>query len=177
MLLSYRAWQDQFDADPNILGRTVRANRDATTIVGVMPEGFDFPAQTDAWLPLRLDPLATARGDGRTISAVGRPKSGVSPDQIRAEMTAIASRLAVEYPQTNDGVSVVVRSLVESLVIGPRVVAMLFTMLAAVFGVLLIACANVSNLILGRTLSRSKEIAICTALGSTRAQTVTRPDG
>ena len=176
MLLSYRAWQDRFQGDPAIVGRIVRANAEMTTIVGVMPEKFGFPAQMDAWLPLRIDPLAFSRGggpavEGTQLQAVARLKPGVTVEAAQAEMTTIAGRLATAYPASNQGIGVSVLPLIDTF-IGPQAAAMLYTMLGAVFGVLLIACANVANLLLARTAARSKEVAVRTALGASRARTV-----
>lgn len=176
LLLSYRAWRDRFRGDPDVIGRTIRANSQMTTIVGVMPERFGFPTQMDAWLPLRIDPLAYPRGggpalEGTVIQAIGRLRDGATPEAAQAEMSAIAGRLAAEHPESNDGVGAVVVPLIDTF-IGRQAVSMLYTMLGAVFGVLLIACANVANLLVARTLARSREIAIRTALGSSRLRTV-----
>jgi putative ABC transport system permease protein len=176
MLLSYRAWQDRFQGDPAIVGRVVRANAEMTTIVGVMPEQFGFPAQMDAWLPLRIDRLAFTRGggpavEGTQLQAVARLRPGVSVEAAQAQMATIATGLATTYPESNQGIGVTVLPLMDTFV-GPEPRAMLFTMLGAVFGVLLIACANVANLLLARTAARSKEIAIRTALGASRTRTI-----
>jgi predicted permease len=178
MILSYRAWQDRFQGDPGIVGKTVRANAEVTTIVGVMPEKFGFPQQMDAWLPLRIDPLAYPRGSGPAleltqVQAVARLRDGVSLEQAQTEMSAIAARLALEHPESNEGIGVMVMKQID-LFIGPQAAMMLFTMLGAVFGVLLIACANVANLLLARTVQRTREIAIRTALGSGRLRTVSQ---
>jgi putative ABC transport system permease protein len=176
MILSYRAWQDRFEGDPAVIGRTVRANAQPTTIVGVMPEQFGFPGPVDAWLPLRIDPLAFSRSggpafEGTQLQAVGRLKDGVRLEQAQAEMSAIAGRLAAEYPESNQGIgATAVRQ--SEMFIGRDGAAMLYTMLASVFGVLLIACANVANLLLARGVDRSKEIAIRTALGAGRGRTI-----
>ena len=176
MLLSYRAWQDRFQGDPGIVGKTVRANAELTTIVGVMPETFGFPQQMDAWLPLRIDALAFARGggpavEGTQLQAVARLKAGVSVETAQAEMAALAARLAAAHPASNEGIGVTVLPLMDTF-IGPQPRAMLYTMLGAVFGVLLIACANVANLLLARAAARSKEVAIRTALGASRIRTI-----
>ncbi|HUU34201.1 MAG TPA: ABC transporter permease, partial [Vicinamibacterales bacterium] len=178
MLLSYRAWQDRFQGDPAIVGRIVRANAEMTTIVGVLPEQFGFPQQMDAWLPLRIDALAFPRGggpavEGTQLQAVARLKAGVTVEMAQAEMSTIAARLAAAYPASNQGIGVGVTPLIDTF-IGPQAAAMLYTMLGAVFGVLLIACANVANLLLARTVARSKEVAIRTALGATRVRTITQ---
>ena len=111
MLLSYRAWQDRFQGDPAIVGRDVRANAEMTTIVGVMPEQFGFPQQMDAWLPLRIDPLAFPRGggpavEGTQLQAVARLKAGVTVEAAQAEMATIAAGLATTYPASNQGIGV-----------------------------------------------------------------------
>jgi len=178
MILSYRAWQDRFKGDPAVIGRVVRANALPTTIVGVMPEKFGFPGPVDAWLPLRIDPLAFSRSggpalEGTQLQAVGRLKKGVRLEQAQAEMSAIAGRLAEEFPESNQGIGVsAVRQA--DLFIGPDGAGMLYTMLASVFGVLLIACANVANLLLARGVDRSKELAIRTALGAGRSRTISQ---
>ena len=178
MILSHRAWQDRFQGDPDVIGRTIRANSEMTTIVGVMPERFDFPGQIDAWLPLRIDPLEFPRGSGpalenTSIQAIARLKDGVSLEEAQAEMTTIAGRLATEYPESNEGIGASVLRLMETF-IPAQTITTLYTMLGAVFGVLLIACANVANLLLARTVSRSKEVAIRTALGASRLRTVSQ---
>ncbi|MBU23767.1 MAG: hypothetical protein CL476_11790 [Acidobacteria bacterium] len=178
MILSYRAWQDRFEGDPEILGRVLQANAEATTVVGVMPEKFGFPQQMDAWLPLRIDPLEFARGsdpalEETQLNAIARLRDGVSLEEAQAEMSAIAGRLAAEYPESNEGTGVEVMPQVD-LTVGPEGQTLLFVMLGAVFGVLLIACANVANLLLARTVLRSKEVAIRTALGSSRWRTISQ---
>jgi predicted permease len=176
MILSYRAWQDRFKGDPAVIGRIVRANAQPTTIVGVMPEKFGFPGPVDAWLPLRIDALAFPRSggpalEGTQVQAVGRLKTGVRLEAAQAEMSAIAGRLAQEYPESNQGIGVTAVRQAD-MFIGPQAAGMLYTMLASVFGVLLIACANVANLLLARGVDRSKEIAIRTALGAGRGRTI-----
>ena len=130
----------------------------------------------DAWLPLRIDPLAFPRGggpavEGTQLQAVARLKAGVTVEAAQAEMATIAAGLATTYPASNQGIGVTVTPLLDTF-IGPQAAAMLYTMLGAVFGVLLIACANVANLLLARTAARSKEVAVRTALGASRARTV-----
>jgi len=178
MILSYRAWQDRYQGDPEIIGRTVRANSEMTTIVGVMPEKFGFPSQMDAWLPLRIDPLAFARGSGPALEstqlqAVGRLRDGVSLETAQTEMSAIAQRLEAQYPESNRGIGVTVMKQAD-LLVGPQASVLLFVMLGAVFGVLLIACANVANLLLARVVVRSREIAIRMALGAGRLRTISQ---
>lgn len=178
MLLSYRAWQDRYQGDAGVIGRTIRANSQMTTVIGVMPEKFGFPQQMDAWLPLRIDPLEFVRGggpalEGTQFQAVGRLRDGVTLEEAQSEMAGIAGRLATEYPETNEGVGVTAMRFLEFF-IGPEAAAMMWVMLLAVFGVLLIACANVANLLLARTVVRSKEVAIRTALGASSFRTVSQ---
>ncbi len=178
MILSYRAWQNRFHGDPDIVGKVIRANALPTTIVGVMPDRFDFPGALDAWLPLRIDALAYPRGGGPALeltqlNAIGRLAPGRTIAQAQAEMSGIADRLAQAYPATNEGIGVRLQPLIENFV-GSQTVTMLYTMLAAVFGVLLVACANVANLLLARTVLRAREVAIRTALGASRMRTVSQ---
>lgn len=167
MLLGYHVWQDRFDGDPNVVGQVARVNGEQTTIIGVMPEGFRFPVVEDVWVPLRLDPLEIERGEGMTLEVFGRLRDGVSRDEAAAELQAIAGRLAEAYPETNEGVGAAVKPYIEEF-IGAEPRAMLYTMLGAVFLVLLVACANVANLLLSRAATRSKELAIRSAVGASR---------
>ena len=171
MLLGYHVWQDRFDGDLGVVGQVARVNGEQTTIIGVMPEGFRFPIAEDLWLPLRMDPLELERGEGLTLEVYGRLKDGVNMDQASAEMQTIAVRLAKEYPDTNEGVGAVLQPYVDEY-IGAEPRAMLFTMLGAVFLILLVACANVANLLLSRAATRSKELAIRSAVGASRLRVI-----
>ncbi|HSL71925.1 MAG TPA: ABC transporter permease, partial [Longimicrobiales bacterium] len=172
-LISYTLWQTRFEGDRNIIGRVIRANGQPTTIVGVLPDQFQFPERQQLWLPLRLDALKLERGQGSTLEVVGRLRDGVSIDEAAVEFDAIARRLELEHPKTNQNIRPVLKPFTEEF-IGEEPRALLFTMLGAVFFVLLIACTNVANLLLGRAILRSKEVGIRTALGAGRWRLVTQ---
>jgi len=169
IILSYEVWRDKFGADPAVLGKAVRANGVVRTIIGVMPEGFAFPAFERLWIPLEIDPLATARGQGPSYPFIGRLRDGVSIDEAQAQATTIFEQLAKEYPKTNEGLGALVMPYAEQF-LGPQVYALLYTMLAAGIGVLLIACVNVSNLLLARASLRQREVAVRLAIGASRSR-------
>jgi len=171
IILGYELWRDRFGGSRDVLGRTVKAHGITRTIIGVMPEGFAFPDREQLWLPLALDPAATPRGQGPQHFVVGRLKDGVSQADARTQMTTIAARLQREYPDADRGLGAVVQTFTQRL-LGGRVFALLMTMLGAVIGVLLIACANVANLLLARASMRTREVAVRTALGAGRAQVI-----
>jgi putative ABC transport system permease protein len=173
IILGYAAWQNRFGADPAIVGRTLRVNGEQAEVIGVMPEGFRFPVDEEVWVPLRLDPLQLERGVGQNVMVYGRLRDGVSIDQAMAEFTGIARRLAMEYPDANEGWGVVMDPYTEAF-IGKEPAALLYTMLGAVFFVLLIACANVANLLLARAALRTKEVGIRSALGASKLRVVTQ---
>jgi putative ABC transport system permease protein len=165
VLLSHALWQRRFGADPNIVGTKVMLTTKPTTIVGVMPQGFDYPAQTEVWVPYVFD-AANERRDNRFISVIGRLKNGVSIQQAQIEINTINQRLAQSYSDTNAGWGAQLTDLRESLVGGLRIA--LLVLLGAVAFVLLIACANVANLQLARATYRQKEMAVRSALGASR---------
>ena len=171
MLLGHATWRDRFGADPGIVGRVVRANGKPATIIGVMPEGFAFPNNEQLWVPLARDAASVQRGEGQWVSVFGRLRDGVTVDEAAVEMAAIAQRLASAYPETNEGISTRVEPYIRGF-LGDEPVTMLFTMLGAVFMVLLIACANVANLLISRAAARSREVGIRTAMGASRTRVV-----
>ncbi|HSG01964.1 MAG TPA: ABC transporter permease [Vicinamibacterales bacterium] len=173
ILLSYEVWRDKFESSPEVIGQTVRANSVTRTVIGVMPEGFAFPAFERLWIPLRVDPLATQRGQGPAMPFVGRLAAGVSIEEARAQAATVFAALEQEFADTNQGVSALVLPYAEQF-LGPEVFALLYTMLAAGIGVLLIACVNVSNLLLARASLRQREVAVRLALGAGRARIVTQ---
>jgi putative ABC transport system permease protein len=170
-IIAYSTWKERYAGDANIIGKQIRVNGVPTVIVGVMPEAFAFPNNDKIWVPQQTDPLATPRDQGPFLQVIGKLKPGVSMDAANVDMATIAKRLASEYPQTNEGFTTTVQPFVDSY-LGKEPKQLLYTMLGAVFFVLLIACANVANLLLDRAAHRTKEVGIRTALGASRAAVV-----
>jgi predicted permease len=170
-LIGYRVWQERFGGSPDVLGQSVTINGEAGEIVGVMPEGFEFPILEEVWVPLRLDHRVLARGDGQSVEVFGDLADGVSLDEAMAELAGIADQLAAEYPEANKGVTAIIKPYTEEYV-GDEERGILFSMLITVVMVLVIACANVANLLLARATTRSRDLAIRTAMGASRWQVV-----
>ncbi len=171
VLLGYELWRDRYDSAPDIVGRTIRANTTQLTVIGVMPPKFAFPIRESLWVPLRVDPLATARGEGPRYPVIGLLKPGVSVSEATAQLATIAAQLEHDFPATNRGVSAGAMGYPETIQ-GPEIYAMLFTMLGAGIGVLLIACVNVSNLLVARASLRRREVAVRMALGAARSRII-----
>ena len=171
VLLGYELWRDRYGSAPDIVGRTIRANTTQMTVIGVMPPKFAFPIREQLWVPLRVDPLATARGEGPRYPVIGLLKPGVSVSQAATQLATIAAQLEHDFPATNRGVSAGAMGYLETMQ-GAEIYAMLFTMLGAGIGVLLIACVNVSNLLVARASLRRREVAVRMALGAARSRII-----
>ena len=171
MLLSYELWRDRYGSAPDIVGRAIRANGVHRVVIGVMPEKFAFPIREAVWTPLVVNPLATKRGQGPNHQVIARLKPDVSIAQAKAQLSSISSQLANEFPETNRGVGADAMPYAE-LILGPEIYNLLYTMLGAGIGVLLIACVNVSNLLVARASLRQREVAVRMALGAARGRVI-----
>ena len=166
ILLSYRLWRDRFGSDPGIVGRDIAVNSERYTVVGVMPEKFRLPDFAKAWVPLAWTDADRAIRGNHNYLVIARLKPQVRIDQAKAELAAISTRLEQQYPEDDKGWGATLVPLHEQLIGDVRTA--LLVLLGAVAFVLLIACANVANLVLAKTLARGKEMAIRTALGAGR---------
>jgi putative ABC transport system permease protein len=165
LIISYGYWQRRFGGDSSVLGRTVQVNGRAATVVGIMPGGYAYPVGTEAWVPLSLSTEQRVDRVQPALSLVARLRPGVSGNQAEAELETFAARLQKQFPKTNSGRNILSLPMRQEEY---EYTAPIFLMLqAAAIFVLLLACANLGNLLLARLISRQKELAVRVALGAT----------
>src|SRR5262245_3044047 len=181
VVISHRLWQRRFAADPTLIGRTIRLNKRDFTVIGVAPEGFNGSLAglaLDLWAPLMMSPQLSQMGDplnwrdNHWLAVIGRLKDGVTFEQAQANAQNIAARLAKDYPKDDEGIGAALFTLVDEPY-GAGQMAPWFVVLMVVAGlVLLIACANVANLLLARAAGRGREMGIRVALGASRSRLI-----
>jgi putative ABC transport system permease protein len=174
-IISDRLWKSRFNADPSVLGRTIRFRTGTVSVVGVMPQGFVYPIRSiastvDLWMPFVPTPAMMARAKTRNymLAVIGRLKPGVTLDQAGADLQRIRDAIAAENPGWLDDDQGLQARPLQDTIVGASIRSWMLLLLGAVAGVLLIACLNVANLLVARAMARSPELAVRIALGASR---------
>jgi predicted permease len=169
VLISGAIWKSRYASDPAVIGRTVRINALPATVIGVMPDGLEWPFGHQVWVPMsQLPPALRNRGrQVRGYLVYGRLADGVTLEQSRSELANISAQLAQQYQDSNKDITAVVTPF-QDRIAGTQIKTIFWALMGAVFFVLLIACSNVANLLLARATHRTREVAVRVALGATR---------
>src|SRR5688572_30823808 len=170
-VIGHGLWQRRFAGDPAIVGRTITLDAEPYEVVGVAPQGFDFPMGAEVWAPLAFDAAAAAQRTNRNLTVIGRLAPDASLEEARAQMTVIAERLQQQYPATNRERSVRVYTFSDGM-LDPGITPILALWQAAALFVLIIGCTNVVNLLLARGAERQRDIAVRLAMGADRRRVV-----
>ena len=171
-LIGHKVWVNRYGSNPSVVGKTVRINDIPTTIIGVVPEGFQFPFNTDVWMPLsQIVGLEEQKRNTRQLNLFGRLAPGVTRAQAQSELINISRRIEAENPDTNKDIQARVQTFNEQQNGGP-IRTVFLSLMGAVAFVLLIACANVANLLLSRATNRAREISIRVSIGASRWRVV-----